>query len=66
MVLTRSCPCGYEESKPVAEEGDDALVGTMTNTVGTTTIVLICVGAAVIVAAVVAMIVISNKRKSKK
>ena len=59
-VVTRRCPCGYEEST-------DAPVETPAPAPSNTlTIVLICVGSAVVVAAVVTMVVVVKKRKSKK
>ena len=63
-VVVRRCPCGYEETKETFDTED--LAGTMVNTVGTKTIVSICIGSLVIIAAVVAMVVISKKKKNEK
>ena len=61
-VVVRRCPCGYEETKKVAEGSN--LTGTVIKPVDTMSVVLICIGTAVIVAASVVMVVVSKKRKS--
>ena len=61
-VVVRRCPCGYEETKEVAEGSN--LTGTVIKPVDTMSVVLICIGTAVIVAASVVMVVVSKKRKS--
>ena len=61
-VFVRRCPCGYEETKE-ADLGDNEK---NSKSIGTTTIVLICVGSCVIVAAAVVMIIVTKKRKLKK
>ena len=58
-VVTRSCPCGYEESK-------DAPAADSTLSSNTGAIILICCSSAIVVAAVVAMIVIVKKKKTQK
>ena len=61
-VVTRRCPCGYEESRdaPTADSEPSSM------TLKPATIVLICVGSAAIIAAAVTMIVIVKKKKSQK
>ena len=63
-VVTRRCPCGYEEIKE-ATDGEN-LAGAIVSRFGSMTIILICVGVAVIIAASVTMVVVSKKRKSAK
>ena len=57
-VVTRRCPCGYEEIKdaPKAEK----------TPIDTVTIILISVGSCVILAGMIATVVISKKRKTNK
>jgi hypothetical protein len=63
-VVVRFCPCGYEETKDAPIMG--ASTGTIAKTVGTTTIILICVGSAMIITAITVMVLISKKKKSAK
>ena len=51
-IVTRRCPCGYEESKNAPNTSLDTM-----------TIVLVCVGAVVIIAAFATTIVVVNKKK---
>ena len=57
-VVTRRCPCGYEEIKDAPKEGKAPL--------GTATIILISVGSCAIVSIAIATVVISKKRKTNE
>jgi hypothetical protein len=60
-IMTRDCPCGYEETKEAPDASD--LTGTLVNPFGPMTIVLISISSVVVIAAIVAMVLISKKRK---
>lgn len=60
-LYVRSCPCGYEETKPAEDVNN--MAGMIDNTTGAMTVVFISGGAIVIIAAIAAMVV-SKKRKT--
>lgn len=61
-LYVRSCPCGYEETKPAEDVNN--MSGMIDNTIGAMTVVLISGGAIMIIAAIAAMVVVSKKRKT--
>jgi hypothetical protein len=61
-VYVRSCPCGYEETKPAEDVNN--MAGMIDNTTGAMPVVLISGGAIIMIAAIAAMVVVSKKRKT--
>ena len=63
-IMTRDCPCGYEETKEISDTS--GLAGSFVTQLGPMTIILISIGSAAAIAAIVAAVVISERRKIKK